>query len=206
MNSRQQHFLHGPWRLCRLRTAGFTLVEIMVVVIVMALMAGMLMPNLGGTAGTMRLNASARRIASLFDYCRQSAVATGQVHGIVFDNDNGRFEVVREEPIDEETSPDAPPTLTPVSLPGVLDPELPEGVSLASVSAFDTSIMSGDEDEEGFRILFFPDGTTEFATIKLTLPNGDGRKIELNGLSGDVSIERLDSDEMEETQEEAEEE
>ena len=186
------------------RPSGCTLGEVLGVV------AGMLVPNLTGTGGGVRLDAAARRSASVLDDCHQSALATGKVHGMVFDADGRRFQVVREDPgVDAGDLPtDAPPTLTRVSLPGVLDPELPEGVKISSVSAFDSSLISGGEaggdgsdggsGGDGIRILFFPDGTTEFATLQLTGPDGDGRRIELNGLSGDVSIESLGRQEIEE--------
>ena len=45
-----------------------------------------------------------------------------------------------------------------------------------------------DTGEDSLRILFFPDGTTEFARLYLEGHGGDRRRIELNGLTGVVTI------------------
>lgn len=199
--------------VCVLRgTAGFTLIEIMVVVIVLAILAGMMMPSLGGSLETVRLNAAANRVSDLFDYCHQAATATGRVHGLVFAGDGIHYQMIAEaRPKKDEAgkSGDAgeaekKPKLEPFKLPGVFETRLPEGVKLTSFESLeqeqgpdgagegsatrDQSAEPSGAPGDGARILFFPDGTAEFATLVLGTARGDRRTIRLNGLSGAVRI------------------
>lgn len=169
------------------RLAAFTLIEVMVVIIIISIMAGAVIPNLGGSMGTVRLKAGAREIADLMDFCYQSAVASGRVHALVFEEDGRRYEVVAERP-DETGSfnPDAPPMLDPVSLPGNFDRTLPEEIAIHSMYVFETDLV---RDEEGrLRVLFFPDGTTEFATLYLEDASGRRQSVEINGMSGEIRV------------------
>jgi len=181
---------------------GFTLIEIMVVVIVMAIVAGALAPNLGGTLQGLRLNAAARRIAEVMDYCHHAAVASGRVHGLVFAQDGVHYQVVAEadpketahggagtdaEVADEDGTS---ARLAPVRLPGPLENTLPQGIRLASLEADGGAggAMGNTPGTKGTRILFFPDGASDFVTLGLETARGEGRSIRLNGLSGTVEI------------------
>ncbi len=172
-----------------IRHAGraFTLIEIMVVIVVLAIAAAAIVPNMAGSLATTRLEDAARQVADLMDYAGNAARATGRVHGLVFEPDGRRFTLVREVPPPPEAGLGQPPTLEAIKLPGPLARELPESIVLASVAVFERDLIGGEEDQ--VRILFFPDGTTEFATLYLTDPHGDERYVSLNGLSGTVEIE-----------------
>ena len=171
--------------------SGFTLVEIMVVVIVIAILVGAVAPKLGGTLFGVRLRAAANELADMFDYCQQAAVATGRVHALTFDEEGHAWEVTAEEAGESEmgemTLPEIAPEMVPVSLPGHFVRELPESISIASISVFEEELM---RDDAGLlRVLFFPDGTSEFASFYLATPVGDRRAVKLNGMSGTITIE-----------------
>lgn len=174
------------------RRAAFTLIEIMVVVIILAVLAGALIPNLAGSMGTARLDTAAHQVADLIDYGYHAASATGRVHALVFDSDRRGFQMVAEvEPeLDDWFSAVGPPRLEPVSVPGLTTRALPEGIRLDRIEVFEDELVEGEYDT--IRVLFFPDGTTEFANLYLTDPSGEARLVELNGFSGAVTISRPD--------------
>lgn len=177
--------------------AGFTLVELMVVIIILAVLAGMLVPQLAGTFGTTRLDAAAEQVSGLLDYCYNAASSSGRVHGLIFSSDRRSFVVVAEalpDPAHASSSASAP-QLEAISIPGLLTRTLPDDIVLASVSVFEDGLAKGENDET--RILFFPDGTTEFANIYLSDSTGERRKIELNGFSGTVAVTRVTAREAE---------
>jgi len=160
----------------------------MIVVIIIGIMAAALVPNLVGSSGGVRMETAAQQVASIMDYCYNAAVSTGHVHGLVFNADGVRFEIVAEmpPPDDGAESDDTGPHLEPVPIPGLTQRALPEGIRVSNVWFFDQDIATAQEDQ--IRILFFPDGTTEFATLTLSDEHGNQRAIKLNGLSGTIAV------------------
>ncbi|MCE5229486.1 prepilin-type N-terminal cleavage/methylation domain-containing protein [bacterium] len=184
-------------RLARIRAPrAFTLVELMMVIIVMSIIAAVTVPDIKSAADRVRLDSGARRIADLCDFGYRSAVGTGRVHALILEADRRHYMLVAEAPPQNrgedapaESSATAPPQageLQPVRLPGTIGNELPEGIVLASVSMLDETLA---HDTSRMRILFFPDGTTEFATLTLSDQFGNKRNVVLNGLSGTIKIE-----------------
>lgn len=74
--------------------AGFTLIEIALVVVLLGLMAGLTMPMISGLEPD-HLNASARRLAGTVKYLYNEAAMTGLEHRIVFDLDHGSYRTVK---------------------------------------------------------------------------------------------------------------
>ena len=167
--------------------SAFTLVELMVVIIVLGVIAAAVVPNLSGPLESTRLDAAARRVADLMDYCYANAAATGRVHGLIYLPGENRFEIVAEEPLDPSSPPsDQPPELVPAVLPGLLNDPLPEGVVIESAAVYEDDLDAVNE--ERLRLLFFPDGTTEFAMLSIVNDAGDRREVRLGGVSGTITI------------------
>lgn len=70
--------------------AGFTLVELALVVLLLGLMANLCLPLLGGLE-TDRLNATARRLAGTVKYLYNEAAITGLEQRLIFDLAEGSF-------------------------------------------------------------------------------------------------------------------
>ena len=71
-------------------SAGFTLIEVAVVVLLIALFAGLTVPMLTGV-GQDGMDASARRIAGTVRYLYNEAALTGLQYRLTFDLDDGTF-------------------------------------------------------------------------------------------------------------------
>lgn len=174
----------------RIRRGGFTLIEIMVVVIVLAIVTGAIVPNFSGSMEGARLETAAESLRGLLVACHQAATATGRVHGLILDERGARYRVVAEEtPRDERPDEDSfseSSRLVPARLTGFSEQALPEGVRLVSTEFFEEDLALARSGET--RILFFPDGTSEFATLTLATARGDRRAVKLNGLSGAVTV------------------
>lgn len=174
---------------------AFTLIELMMVVIVLSVVAALTIPDIKTAANRARLDGGARRIADLCDLGYRSAISTGRVHALIFENDRRHYALFAEgqpqapgentDAAAEPADPNGPPQLTPVDT-GTFGDEMPEGVLIESVRM--ASEVLG-QDEGRTRILFFADGTTEFATVILSDEIGDKRRIKLNGISGVVKID-----------------
>jgi len=186
--------------------AAFTLLELMVVIILIGIVTGLVVPSLHGSTGTVRLEAAARQMSDLMDYCYQSAVTSGRTHVLLIDaggrklriaaeSDGGSIEG-NEKPQAEEEH--ASGQWASVAFPFAEAGRLPEGVALTEISAAEEDLLA--QGEEGIRILFFPEGTTEFATLVLSDAGGDRREVYLNGLSGATRIVRPSREDLESAQ------
>jgi len=72
-------------------TAGFSLVEMLVVLVVLGLVASFGMPALRNLVPSQRLNAAAEAIAGEVALLRTEAQRTGRVTSLVFDTEANRF-------------------------------------------------------------------------------------------------------------------
>lgn len=174
----------------------------MIVVIIIAISAAVLVPNLGAPSGAVGLEVAARRVADLLDYAYNAAVSTRRVHAVVFSGDGAEVVLLAEAaPSPEDgaetdasglpASPTAAdefgePSLEPVGFPPSLARGLPPGIRLTNANAFEEDLLAGEE--ETTRILFFPDGTTEFVNLELSDEREQRIMVKLNGLSGAVRI------------------
>ena len=91
----------------RRRALGFTLLELLVAVGLMALLSAIFMPRLGGVF-RFEIRSASRSLAAELEYAAQRAIATGQLHHWVLDLDRQSFRLERLR--------DTPPPL-PADLP-----------------------------------------------------------------------------------------
>lgn len=156
---------------------GFTLFELVLVMIVLALAAGLLAPRFSDFMPSWQVRTSARRVVAWLVQARGEAAATGLRHRFVLDSAGRRYGLVREA--------------RPFREPGTFEPlaglwaaeELPEGVELA--------VQGFAEDEAGRRVLEFrPDGTAREASLALSNDRGDRVVVRVAGATSRVFVER----------------
>ncbi|MEH6516930.1 MAG: prepilin-type N-terminal cleavage/methylation domain-containing protein [Halioglobus sp.] len=150
----------GKYIACT-RHSGFTLLELMVVVIVLSLAAGITAANLQrGSAGT-QLESEARKLTSLMRLLRVRSMSQGIIFAVEADDEIGGY---RTNP-DEKEFP------------------LPEGMSLTCDPESEVPVinLSG--------IHFYPDGSSSGGVCQLSIAT-DERYIEVSWLTGGVSVVR----------------
>ena len=76
---------HGPMKTERTET-GFSMVELLVVLAVVAILLAIILPNMGRVIVSYRLDSSGRAVASLMQQTRFQAVKTNQAYYLRFDN------------------------------------------------------------------------------------------------------------------------
>jgi prepilin-type N-terminal cleavage/methylation domain-containing protein len=174
------------------RPQGFTLLELMAVVAVIALIVGLVLPGLGATRSAL-LRSQAREIAALLELARQRAVITGKPHRVLIGVDEGMFrldwfasenETLGLEPGSEppplDLSGDSPIPLSPPldrsldyrPVPGRFgrDRWLGEGFAFEGVDTPEGWLDQGD-----VAVVFQRDGTTDAAEIAIV--DRDQRRI-----------------------------
>jgi prepilin-type N-terminal cleavage/methylation domain-containing protein len=80
----------GGSLVLRRRNRGFTLIEIMAVVLILGLAMGLLLPAVGAGGGA-NLRRQGERVAGVLELARQRAVVTGKPHRVVIDLAEGSY-------------------------------------------------------------------------------------------------------------------
>ena len=184
---------------------GFTLIEMLAVVAVLALVIGIALPNLGMRSRRV-MEDEAKQLAASLEFARQRSVMTGVPHRVVIDVEEGGYwlewlvsearslgeEGPAEQPVyeagDGEEIPMAPPRAAERSyraLPGSLGHTayVSEIVHIDGIEIADGFLEQGLVD-----IVFERDGTSEATEILLSDDDGHAIGIEVAPLADTVRI------------------
>lgn len=142
------------------RAFGFSLLEMLIVLAIMALGAAMVMPMLGGGVSNTELRSAARQLASGLRLARSEAVAQRRETFLVLDVASRRFKVDRE----------------------VQEHALPRDVELKLFTAQNDLV-----DDKVGSIRFYPDGGSNGGRI--TVGSGERKyEVDVDWLTGRVAI------------------
>jgi len=98
-----------PWQHSRSLQRGFTLIEIMAVILILGLAMTLLLPAIGAGGGA-RLRQQAERLAGVLELARQRAVVTGKPHRVLIDLEKAAYLIewfVTDADTDEQAAPQA---------------------------------------------------------------------------------------------------
>lgn len=139
-----------------MRRAGFTLVELIVVLAILAGLAALVAPAYSRTVESARLRSAASDVRATLARGRALAVAAARERVVAFDLSRGEFGVDNEAVR-----------------------RLPETIRLGAV-------LPGEErQEEGsVRVRFYPDGSGEEAEITVTAQDGGTLRVTVDPLTG----------------------
>src|SRR5262245_27677747 len=149
--------------------SGFTLIELMAVLAVIAIMTAVIIPEMRGTMSDARLRSSARTLINACQVASSRAIALNQPHQLQLETQTGEYRLKATGPAN--TAPQNTPD-RPVSSPveGRIDPQVTVALDPAGGRETETP-TSPSNDSPGARprdgIAFYPDGTAEGPTIVL---------------------------------------
>lgn len=163
----------------RAATAGFTLIELAVVIFIIGLTLALVTPHVGGLRGT-RLKSEVRRLAGRIAYIGERATANKLVMRLTFDLDNNRYFVSELDPYA------AMPTFVPDSQPGAAPIRLPNDVFLRDVTVENIGTLNRGMISANF----YPEGWVDATLIHLGDEWGDIFTLAIDPLTGRVAIWR----------------
>jgi prepilin-type N-terminal cleavage/methylation domain-containing protein len=155
----------------RLRKAGFTLIEIAVVILVLSSFLLIVLPSFRNVSPRTYLLSSGRRIAGEINRLYHETVFTGRSSRLSFVLDRGEYWSDREVP--EGGTEDR----------GVVPEKLLPGVSFQDVAVAGRKVVEGSA-----HIDFSPCGLVEPSVIHLVNSDGDELSIMINAFTGKVEI------------------
>ncbi|OGW15010.1 MAG: type II secretion system protein GspH [Nitrospinae bacterium RIFCSPLOWO2_12_FULL_45_22] len=155
---------------------GFTLVELLVVLLLLGLMLALAGPRITSGLGSASLKSTARKIATTLRYARGQAVAKKTPHEVFFDNEAGVYGIEEVASRQDLTSPsDSAGSPNPAEKTGNLQTfKLPEEIKL----------------KENNSITFYPNGSSSGGDVILSNQKGKGYLIEVDIITGLVRISR----------------
>lgn len=179
------------------KTAGFTLVELMIVLVLIVVLSAMIIPEMKGTYGDALLRSTSRELANAFDIASSRAVSLNQVDRVRLEPETGRYLIeqrVRETDAGGEFAP-----LKDVSeSEGALDKRI--SIQMRTPGEPLTTDASGQpapNQESDFHqpieaISFYSDGTADPAEVVLRDKDGFQLALRINPITARVRIIELE--------------
>ena len=205
--------------------SGFTITELLLVLVLIGILSAISMPTLKGFATTRRLKASASTIRNLLTFARDMAITDQTTHLVVFDIDNGRCWLASSETFNPSTplasaltarnstvgaatqnntnvNPQA--TTNPVQqeiserASGILGVPYPmeQGITLAALETNHNG-HTLQSDSGAAYIHFSPNATSGEALVYLQNTRNQVMSISVEAASGRVTVRQLASEEVE---------
>jgi len=162
------------------RRRAFTLIELMVVILMIAVMAGVIVPAYNHFFAKAQFEQAARQVQDIFSFAREQAIIHNTTVTVTYDAGNHAFTA--------QVAPSQPQTDLPVALANTVNPD---GTSAQSgetqkaaqlnpdvnVTAFSVSNNPAQTSASaapggGNQLHFLPDGTVEGATLGLVSASG----------------------------------
>jgi type II secretion system protein H len=177
---------------------GFSLVELMVVLVLIGIMTAMIVPEMKGTYEDALLRATSRRLVDVFHLAYSRAVSLNQTHRVRFDRISGRYFV------ESAVQPGAHPGgfARARDIPGG-EGELDRRISVEfrkqdelTPAPADQEPAAPADEEMNFRtregIAFYADGTADGGEVRLRDRDGFRLALRINPVTARVQIVELE--------------
>jgi prepilin-type N-terminal cleavage/methylation domain-containing protein len=158
--------------------AGFTLYEVIIVLIVLLVIGGVVAPSFSGFLPSIRVRKTSDSLIATIEKARVDAVLTSRRFRIVFTREPAAFRLEYEpDPMNE------PGTFRRVPGEWGAKNELPDGLAFANLEGGETV---AETTEDG--IEFSPDGSASAMTIVVAHENGDRVTIAIDPATGRARV------------------
>jgi type II secretion system protein H len=168
-------------------TSGFTLVEMMVVLTLIAILTAMIIPEMKGTFEDGLLRATGRELVNVIELASSRAISLNQTVQVKLDLVTRRYKMERQSR--EGAREDFEPIQGVSGSQGTLDKRIT--IQFIGGSADSEAVSPGvpsNEPAQEDALVFYPDGTANRATLALKDRAGFGLELDVNPITSRVSI------------------
>ena len=186
--------------------AGFTMIEILVVVVISLLIASIALPSFSRAIQAQRLHTSARTVVTAHKYARNMAVLRQTPMAVLFDRLNGEVEVValasRESGAGRNMFLDARnEDAKVVSAPGEKEEDekdkLKLGIETTDMRMLERDVKISDYSSDGdtaerdgvYWVNYYPSGMSDGFVLKLQDERHRAAQITADSISGGITVE-----------------
>jgi type II secretion system protein H len=190
-------------------SAGFSLIEVLAVLVIFVLVMTIVLPNFGIRGGRI-LAEESRKLASSLEFARQRAVMTGRPHRLILDLGRSTYQVEAFGPPpaveaeEAELAALAPPLEEELARPA-LSPPVREDLDYyplpgtpGDVQRIDDEVVvesveysAGTATDGVFQVVFERDGTADWATLHLVNQSKRRVALHIEYLADSVTIEQV---------------
>jgi type II secretion system protein H len=161
---------------------GFSLLELIVVLVVLGIFLGMVVPMFRSSLASMRGDSAVREFISLLKYAQERAVSDGVEYRFYLNHQEGTYWVARQT---NDLSKEDTFTTLQETVKGKR--WLPDGISLRRPEA------QRDRKAKAHFVAFYPNGACDYATLKLRKETARFRKdtitVSTKGRLGQLKVE-----------------
>ncbi len=166
---------------------GFTLLELLVVLVIIALASGLVVPRLIGSLSNTALLTAGKQITASLRWARSTAVSQRLQIASVFDIPNNRLVFISNNANGDESGQKE------LNMSGVVS-RPPQSYDLPRNVSFETGITTGGKMvKEEFQILFYPAGNSSGGEIVLNNERGRRLKIVVDFITGTARLLEMTS-------------
>ncbi len=156
-----------------MKDKGFSLMELVVVLIFISLSIALVSPSLGRFSKSIELKAAAKKVSGILRYCRSEAVNKERMVQVLFDSD---LKEIKVQSIKEEEERDRKKMYS-----------LPEGIQIGEMD-----FPSSKHPTDLPAIEFYPNGGSNGGSFLIKDQDRKGYKIKVHFLTGMVKIEEVE--------------
>jgi general secretion pathway protein H len=178
--------------------SGFTLIELIIVLVLLSVATALVVPRLAGSLGRMNAESTARRISSALRFARSHAVTEKIPYLAIFDMDTNRLSVMAYPVPDETDSDEAEPEDTDSDNAEIEGPQGPrvyifsDGIRLREGVPLDGETVTTG----AFVMGFFPGGGTTGGEVIFHDDKDRVFSIALDRITGSVKIHEKSEDDL----------
>lgn len=191
--------MHNAMHCQGIRARGFTLVELMVVIVIIGIMSAMIIPEMRGSYQDALLRSTSRRLVDVCSLASSRAITLHQPQRVRLDGKAGRYYIERQERDSQGRSGIARVRGVPGG-EGELDPRISITIRKRGEedpASPDRAPSADPEEASADRVMagaigFFADGTAEAVEILLQDQEGFRLSLRINPTTARVRIAQLD--------------
>ncbi len=179
-----------------MRRRGFTLLELMLVLGVIVAVLAMAAPMLHRSFSYQTLKSGADQVRAAFTDARAKSIKTGNVYAFLY---SPKTDIYTIAPFINSYSIINPEIISTVQNPPPMQ-QLPRGIQFVGAAVSQDARAQFESEDAPLPpggmtpILFYPDGTSQDASLVIINENGELIRVDLRGLTGLSSTNRMSTE------------